>query len=162
MDYNGEASDLAPTADPYMTVSRPTRRPTRAHEAARNRSGRATTAATVALLPAQAWPRPAMSMANRPIAQRSPEQSAGGRTGRSEMSVYMRGYDRGQERGRAEVGLSGDHAPSDAGKSLPGLVMMVGKPMVKLSGIFPGQLHPGLALSVQPRRQAAGRGETHM
>ena len=78
------------------------------------------------------------------------------------MSVYMRGYDRGQERGRAEVGLSGDHAPTDAGKSLPGLVMMVGKLMVKLSGIFPGQLHPELALSVQPRRQAAGRGETHM
>ena len=78
------------------------------------------------------------------------------------MSVYMRGYDRGQQRGRAEVGLSGYHAPSDAGKSLPGLVMMVGKLMVKLSGSFPGQLHPELALSVQPRRQAAGRGETHM
>ena len=78
------------------------------------------------------------------------------------MSVYMRGYDRGQQRGRAGVGLSGDHAPSDAGKSLPGLVMMVGKLMVKLSGSFPGQLHPELALSVQPRRQAAGRGETHM
>ena len=49
MDYNVEVSGLAPTADPYMTVSRPTRRPTRAHEAARNRSGRATTAATVAV-----------------------------------------------------------------------------------------------------------------
>ena len=48
------------------------------------------------------------------------------------------------------MGLSGDHAPSDAGKSLPGLMMMVGKLMVKLSGIFPGQLHPELALSVQP------------
>ena len=60
------------------------------------------------------------------------------------------------------MGLSGDHAPSDAGKSLPGLVMMVGKLMVKLSGSFPGQLHPELALSVQPRRQAEGRGETHM
>jgi hypothetical protein len=107
MYYYQEASDLAPTADPYMTVLRPTRRPTRAHEAARNRSGRATTAATVALLPAQAWPRSAINMANRPIAQRSPARSAGGRTERSEMSVYMRGYDRGQERGRAEVGLSG-------------------------------------------------------
>ena len=63
------------------------------------------------------------------------------------MSVYMRGYDRGQERGRAEVGLSGDHAPSDAGKSLPWM-MMVGKPMVKLSGISPGQLHPELALTL--------------
>jgi hypothetical protein len=73
------------------------------------------------------------------------------------MSVYMRGYDRGQERGRAEVGLSGDHAPSDAGKSLPGLVMMVGKLMVKLSGIFPGQLHPELALSVQPRAGSSPR-----
>ena len=52
------------------------------------------------------------------------------------------------------MGLSGDHAPSDAGKSLPGLVMMVGKPMVKLSGKFPGQLHPELALSVQARHQS--------
>ena len=79
------------------------------------------------------------------------------------MSVYMRGYDRGQERGRAEVGLSGDHAPSDAGKSLPWMVMMVGKPMVKLSGIFPGQLHPELAFSVQARHhEAAGRGETRL
>ena len=70
------------------------------------------------------------------------------------MSVYMRGYDRGQQRGRAEVGLSGDHAPSDAVKSLPGLVMMVGKLVMKLSGIFPGQLHPELALGVQTRLQA--------
>jgi hypothetical protein len=60
------------------------------------------------------------------------------------------------------VGLSGDHAPSDAGKRLPGLVMMVGKPVVKLSGIFSGQLHPELAISVQARRQAAGRGETRL
>ena len=63
---------------------------------------------------------------------------------------------------RKIVGLSGDHAPSDAGKRLPGLVMMVGKLMVKLFGIFPGQLHHELALSVQPRRQAAGRGETRL
>jgi hypothetical protein len=52
-------------------------------------------------------------------------------------------------RARAEVGLSGHHAPSDAVKSLPGLVMMVGKPVMKLSGIFPGQLHPELASGVQ-------------
>ena len=70
-------------------------------------SDRATTAATDALLPAQPWPRPSISMANHPIAQRSPEQAEGGRTGRSEMSMYMRGYEGAAVRARAVEGLSG-------------------------------------------------------
>ena len=38
MDYNGEASDLAPTADPTDGFRGRIRRPTRAQEGARNRA----------------------------------------------------------------------------------------------------------------------------
>jgi hypothetical protein len=116
-------------------------------------------AAAEALLAARPRPRPARSCLD---CRRSHGSHCAARVARTKSESDGGARAPWQGGGRAFEGLSGNHAPSDAVKSSPRLGMMVGKLVMKLSGINPGQLHPELASGVQTRLQATREGETRL
>ena len=144
---------------PLYTVSAGSAAARRPAGRTRKRARGAAAAAAEALLAARPRPRPARSCLD---CRRSHGGHCAARVARTKSESDGGARAPWQGGGRAFEGLSGNHAPSDAVKSSPRLGMMVGKLVMKLSGINPGQLHPELASGVQTRLQATREGETRL